>query len=643
MKNIKYIHLNVDGNHFQSSIDTMQNFPLFQLYFENVGTITNTPTDVGKTKENPVFLDRDYILFEKLYQQLQHKSKHVITDVELQFEKLYYGLLDEEHYKKNDEKSNEEELDDEISSILEFEVNNLLNNPEPYYVNACGCLFQTTKDRLEKLDYFRVMFERFKESNDNVGTKTDPLFLEITPNGFKYLIRYLRNEYNVIPREYDYLKQLYKVSESKSALSSSNTKTTYHENEISTASNVGYNSGQLIQLVARGAGDDRHLWDNFNTGGASSLFVDNKIEKFTESAWGRVKVLSQNSPDWGKILEFDLTFMPRKCDCIGDMYLEIKLQSYENTPLGSWKWKPNSLYRLIKKVQIMNGYALLDEIPGHVLYQESMLIDNIEHLNALQPKFNEKNIRIPIRTFFNRRFQNFLKCTDLCTNIRINIEMSKQDECVILSGEQYTSIDMIYAGLGIKCVYLGTDERNSFRRRNGFPTQGNHNPENHSTTLWTISKQHQYTARNVQDTDTVTTIPINFYHAVEMLVFTLHESENDLFFNGYDGDNTKDALLTADLILCGHSQGVEDAHQLRIINQMECGMNMTGIPIYAKCFGYNMKDSYFKNRIAGFCNFSRLDNVSLVLRHRPGIKKIFVWGVHTNLYDNNNGIMAYSR
>ena len=148
MNKQKYFYLNVDGFDFQSSIDTIKNIPIIASYIDNANDYFKEDIP-GYSQENRLFLDRDSIEFQNIYAFIQYGDKNKTTLELHKDDFIYYGITEDV--------DDVQDLKQKDANIVNFEVFNLLNNPTSYYVSACGMLFTTTKDRLKKSHYFKII------------------------------------------------------------------------------------------------------------------------------------------------------------------------------------------------------------------------------------------------------------------------------------------------------------------------------------------------------------------------------------------------------------------------------------------------------------------------------------------------------
>ena len=211
-----FIYLNVDGTQFQAPLDTIERIPLIKAYFDNVST--DDEEVCGLKSTDRLFLDRNYRWFEEIYSRIAFPSAlHTKIPQELTEEMVYYGF----NATSNDEDvaTNDDADDGSTASlswsqrVLLFEVENIINNPTPFYVSACGTIYQTTQDRLRKAHYFDAMFATFCEGRDEtLGSQDNPLFMEITPQAFYHLLKHLRNELYTIPSAYRIIEDIFLIA-----------------------------------------------------------------------------------------------------------------------------------------------------------------------------------------------------------------------------------------------------------------------------------------------------------------------------------------------------------------------------------------------------------------------------------------------
>ena len=137
--NNKFAFLNVDGNHFEANYETLIKIPLFNFTFAN---IRNSDCNYKNNKNNPLFIDRDFQLFEQIYLMKSFPTYNSKLSARLLSELQYYGLekLSSKGVKVPGNKSgknNYNEIDDdtekkeiEIDSPFEFERVPFNSNPD---------------------------------------------------------------------------------------------------------------------------------------------------------------------------------------------------------------------------------------------------------------------------------------------------------------------------------------------------------------------------------------------------------------------------------------------------------------------------------------------------------------------------------
>jgi|JI10StandDraft_1071094.scaffolds.fasta_scaffold89738_3 hypothetical protein len=168
-----FVHLNISGTAFQALKDTLLCIPLFEAFFANNAIQPLLP----------LFVDRDYNMFEEIYALVAVSDNAATPSKEITEEMMYYGLA----------------ADDEVTAKAKAKVEHELailmeSATQEFHVNACGKNFQTSKMRLMETPYFSAMFNgSWKEGLDaTLGSKTNPVFVNIPPKQFKIMLQNLR-------------------------------------------------------------------------------------------------------------------------------------------------------------------------------------------------------------------------------------------------------------------------------------------------------------------------------------------------------------------------------------------------------------------------------------------------------------------
>lgn len=624
-----FFYLNVDGHNFQSSYDTIEKIPIFKAYFD-----VNPTSPHGKTPDLRLFLDRNFDLFQKIYMLFAYPDKK--NEIDITYELPYYGI-DESAGETPDETGGDnkppietseqpestqtppttpedtptppsqstptpptpptpEELERIrlIEALAEFEVLNMVNNPNPYYVCACGTIFTTTKDRLMKARYFSAMFN-FRENDKSIGTHDNPLYIEMSADPFKHLLTHLRNPTFELPNAYNTIWSVFLTLPDKDDKKGGNT----YRDDVKHICSEG---NGILTLAAYGPEN------NIMNPDASEPHVTifkRPHKKHTHFSSTFITVDSKPSSsyiNWDKVINFTIS---RKGDLMGSIYLVFSLSDYPSNTYCA--------YRILKHVSISIGNQIIDTLEGWLMWQEEMLFCK----DPWVFNNNSKTLIVPLRLFNTYSAHNSLPLIALpYQEVNISITTSKCIDVFLLDGPKIES-----CSLDIKYYYLDTDERRYYAQN-----------------LYTnMIKQHQYETYFIHPLSNNTTIRIIFSHLIEMLVFTLHTDANDTFFCGYNNDPTIDPLISATITINGHIIQQASATHFRFIDKRESGLNTPDIPIYTHCFGLNMKKSMYKNQPAGTLNASRIDTISLQLNHKPDVKMIRVWGLNLNVFVAREG------
>ena len=643
--NEKYTQLMVDGTSFKAKKDTLLKIPLFESFLDYQQTHTTHTIHTTETN-NIIYVDRDYQLFEEIYTYVICNrtdfdlSKKVLSEFE------YYGLtLDEniefeminfdsmENTDENTENTDfisleEGQMAKEILEKVQFELENLCE--VPFYVNACGHIFQTTKKRLMTCEYFSKMFfeNRWIESSFDVGTHDMPLFIDIPYKAFTYILGHLRNKNIDIPVQYIELSNMLLISSLQQNIHTKKYKNTQNtivhknnkhkfkpEQEIhdTNTSNThrNYNSqGALIKLISNTVTKltfDKYLHQTPVT------FFQHVKRKCTNTAKDILSINPSTNSGWGIQSQFKIN---KVSDMINTGYLNIII--YDGNTIN---WKHNLLYRIIKMISFEYRGNKIDQIYNNTLWQEDMLFEESNWTDIIEhyKDGNNKNIHllIPLRFFFMHHLSTSLPITSLHESPVINVEMSNFHDC---TDDVIDFVPEINVNLELSCHYLDTDERQHIRRND-----------------WNnIIHQHEYSIFKNDPNNTVCSLSLDLRGSIELLVFTLHVDEDDLFWCGYE-TQFDDPLISAAIHAENNVLFDHNAFYYRIIDKKESTLNIPDIPIYTYSFGSFLRESMYTGQPSGTINASAINNIKLNLRMKHGIKRICVWAIKKNTCLISNG------
>ena len=618
----KYTTLMVDGISFEAKTETLEKIPLFESFFDYQQTLN--------TKKDVIYVDRDYQLFEQIYTYIICNETDLDLSKKLTSELEYYGLsLDEnvefeynEIIDENTEytKYTENQMPFEILKKVEFELENL--SEIPFYVSACGHVFQTTKKRLSLCEYFKNMFVdgRWIESSLDIGTIKSPLFVDIPYKAFNHILNYLRNSYFNVPNQYFGLTKMLMITnlpncDRKTIQNTKIHKNNTHKFEINKNMTLNdhhygvirnHNSqGALLRLVSNTTNSTR--FDDFVNDPPITFFQHIK-RKHTNTSKDTVSILSNTKCHWGNLASFQFN---RASDMINSGYLKIVIRDGNLI-----NWKHNLLYRIIKTVSFCDRGNIVDKIYNNTLWHEDMLYEGSKWSDIIE-NINDRNnpdlqLLIPLRLFFMHHLSTSLPILKYVDTPCINIEFSKLDDC---TNDIISSVPDFDACLELSCHYIDSNERNHIGKKDWI----------------NVIHQHQYSIFENHPNNTVCSLSLDLSGSIELIVFTLHTDEDDMFWCGY---NTQfdDPLISAslhaqDIILFNH-----DAYYFRIIDKKESTLNIPDIPIYTYSFGSYLKESMHTGQSSGTLNTTSLNNIKLNLRMKLGIKRICVWAIRKNTF-----------
>lgn len=602
-----FVHLIIDGTNFQAKFDSLLEIPLFDAFFQQY----------DKENLTIVYLDRDYDLFEQLYTSILYddETKTELSD-KAKYEFEYYGITE------NDENNNE------ISNKIEFEVDNL--NERPFYVNACGHIFQTTKKRLQTNEYFRCMFleERWIESSSDAGTQDNPVFINIPYKAFRYILNYLRNPWNQIPIEYIQITKMllinnphilkYSYIQKNTPAIKLNTKRKnicygelknkeFINNNNSTSIATG--SGSALKIIANNCKKD---FESRLSNQVITFFQHNKY-KTTNTSKTMFSVRSLNNISWGGMCKFHI---PRMAEVIHSGYFKIIIEHKHRI-----NWKPQFFYRIFKNIRFCLDNKVVDEVYGNVLWQEELLYEDADMKYILDMiEFHDTNTSfyIPLRFFFMHHTSTALPLfMAMYSSADILLEISNFCDCSI---DVLTSDPELQIELKLNMHFFDQVERHNIF---SMPW---------SNTI----HQHQYFEFENDPLKTKCSLSLDLNGSIELLSFTLHTDKKDLFWCGYN-DEDVDPLISAKFSINGTTLFNHDATYLKVLDKKESTLNIPHIPIYTYSFGLFLKESMYNGQASGTLNTSVLNDIVLELHMKPGVQRICLWTIKKNTLVLKNG------
>ena len=357
--------------------------------------------------------------------------------------------------------------------------------------------------------------------------------------------------------------------------------------------------GGLMQLVAVGA------QDIMLTGSPSITFWRAIYRRYTSFACESIEQTFSGTVGFGRKVSCTVS---RNGDLISTAYLEIVLK----------KKAPGASYypaeQLISEISLEIGGQQIDKIYSdyYRIYDELFRTSSEKDAYARMTNFESadqdgtvKRFYLPLIFFFNRSPGSALPLISLQYHeVKINVTFATATE-VATNGVDDTYTPSV--SLWVTYVFLDSDERRRF-----------------------ASASHEYLITQTQsqgaesiapDTSTRKTnnIRLNFNHPTKFIAWAAKVPGKHGRFNGSDSPLTTDdaygPLYSAKLTLNGHDRFSErKGSWFNQVQAYETFQSRPAAGIYLYSFSLRPNDT----QPSGTCNFSRIDNATLVLTWKAG-------------------------
>ena len=247
----------------------------------------------------------------------------------------------------------------------------------------------------------------------------------------------------------------------------------------------------------------------------------------------------------------------------------------------------------------------------------------------------ERTLYVPLPFFYTCASGSALPLASLAYHgVGLNIDFAKLEELVVVSkadvavknartGLGLTPSDL-RAELEVTYVYLDSTERDKFQSA-------------HFEQI-IVQTQHYFKTENKE----ICRIPLSFNHPTLELIFGVRRScqmktNNWGNMSGIDG---RDPIQSAELLLNTTSRfGKKPALYWRGVTPYQYHSNIPDCFIYVMSFSLNPEDC---TAPSGSCNFSRIDNIELVLYMQPALANesytVFVFSRSWNLMRYREGV-----
>lgn len=384
-----------------------------------------------------------------------------------------------------------------------------------------------------------------------------------------------------------------------------------------------------MQLVAYGA------QDIYLTGNSQITYFKVVYRRHTNFAMESIEqTVTGNANFGGKIS----CLISRSGDLINRVYLQANLPQVTNLS-GSFRWVDDVGHHLISEVEVEIGGQRIDRQTGDWLQIWSELTiaagqkvgfrkmighqplcDSTGVLDELslqcynQDDKSETTIYVPLQFWFCRNVGLSLPLIALQYHeVKINMVFRRAaDVTIAADSSDVSGLELTNVGLWVDYIYLDTDERRRFAQ-----------------------VSHEYLIEQVQTTGDLSVngtgststehLKLNFNHPVKELVWVVQHNDlvtNKQWSNYSDSqaENDEEArnppgsvnpVTSAQLKLNGH-----DRHSTRngeYFNWVQCYQHHTNIPDSPGINVYSFALKPEEHQPSGSCNFSRIDNATLVL------------------------------
>ena len=383
-----------------------------------------------------------------------------------------------------------------------------------------------------------------------------------------------------------------------------------------------------MQLVAYGA------QDIYLTGNPQITYFKVVYRRHTNFACESIEQVFNGSADFGKKVT---CLVSRNGDLIKGVYFQATLPAVES-PSGSFRWVDDVGHHLIKEVELEIGGQRIDRqtgdwlqiwseltvASGHTTGYRKMIghydiCDSTGIINDLSLQCystdakDEATIYVPLQFWFCRNVGLSLPLIALQYHeVKINMTLRRSTEVAMAAADDNEGLTLGDASLWVDYVYLDTDERRRFAQvsHEYLIEQVQHTGEESLSSSGTTLDEH---------------LKLNYNHPVKELVWVVqHNNVADaLQWSNYttvkanDDDECRNPLgaanpvSTAKLQLNGHDRFA--TRNGTYFNWVQCFEHHTNIPESPGINVYSFALKPQEHQPSGSCNFSRIDNATLVL------------------------------
>lgn len=561
------LRLNVSGEIREISRATLEKIPVFE-YVLNSEQCLLLPND-------ELFIDRDVDLFDEMIAFVNWEitpTLNALYEIE-----DYYGLLIGEEHKQSD-------LDRIQSLSAEFAERLQSPNNTPYYINTCGKVWVTTKDRLKKIGYFRGLFnEDLQMKQLYAGTKSDPYRCEIPSAVFGNILQHLRtNRVELLDSSQKVLNVLGGIVDANREIIIE-PRLTEHVTEID---NAGGGMGALMDLVATGPAD-------VALNGNSQITIwKSAHRRVTKTSTNRTLLCSEKKGQNSHVVK-----IVRNGDLIYQCYIRFKVmlgdKIYNVSELIARD--TNLAYKLISTITLEIGGQRIDRLDGYQLMMLSKM-----HPTSFKTPIIESAIlgHLPLCFCMDTIKHTVGKALPL---------ISLQYHEVVITIETRDNVLptnlVIIPDLYVSYTYLDSEERRDFAQ---------------NSREYLLPLYHSPQVFNREEANVIK-CRLYLHHPTRAIYFTLHSLQDNPYHPLTDGYISHTFSLNGQV---RHKGNCEVAYLDRKDSNVA-----QDVPIFIIPFALDVLDD---TQPTMSCNMSRVDVITLNIFVEPHIRVARVWGSYWN-------------
>jgi hypothetical protein len=400
--------------------------------------------------------------------------------------------------------------------------------------------------------------------------------------------------------------------------------------------------GALLQLVAKGK------QDAYLIGNPKMTYFKNIYVSHTNFSMESIRVDFNEQPNFGRKFS---AFIPKKGDLLNKIVLELNLPQITSATLGPIGWTKGIGHHIIEYIELRIGGELFDRVSGDVIDVYSELTTPIGHVNAYNsmvsrpsgaPTTDTKGplkMFIPLPFWFCNDISRALPLISLqYSEVQITFKFREFSELWFTTreigstqGSPASTLSVSGAHLFCDYIFLDEYERKKFAE---------------AKELEYLIEQFQINDNiEVSDGQTALVSNLHFNHCVKELIW-FYQSKHNLDANeigtyGYyispDFTNVNKPFEQVELKLNNQDRiSKRSIEYFRLVQPYYHHTNGTNDFIYVYSFALNPEQL----QPSGTCNFSKIDNVSMVFTLPSTILQgyITVFGINYNIMKIKNGM-----